>query len=60
MSFSEAMNELSIPESATPAEKMRAVCQWELGYPQWFGQFCDWLDDAGYELKEKENRNDTA
>ena len=38
----------------SPLEKLRSVSGWELGDPDWAGQFVEWAKDCGFEIKEKQ------
>ncbi len=48
----EAMEELSIPETATSKEKLDAVCQWVLGDREWASSILEWVREAGYKVED--------
>lgn len=54
-STEEAFKQLKIRKNASPDTKLRAVCQWHFGDPNWAPTFVKWLQDCGYEVKEKKN-----
>lgn len=54
--FEEAMEELMIPDDATPHEKLSGVCQWILGDGGYAHDFISWAEQAGYEVKEREQK----
>lgn len=47
----EAMEELGVSDNARPDQKLRAVCQWILGDPDWAQDIFHWLNECGYRVE---------
>lgn len=47
-------------ERMSPERILELCCQWELGDPSWASAFLNWAREAGYEIKEREERCDNC
>lgn len=40
-------------EAMTPEDRLKLLCAWELGFPDWAYQFLSWARACGYKITEE-------